>query len=83
LLLAEGNADLKTIISEAAMEAHAGRAGRRVGLVAMNPRWRKHTIDNPGGFRTADGCRNAIFAGERCHLSAEDGIDYWPGNADF
>jgi hypothetical protein len=50
-------------------EAVARRAARRIGLRARKSRWRRHSVDNRGGFMLSDPYRNAILAGERFDLA--------------
>ena len=59
---------IETVVSE----SRARRAARRVGLVTKKSRWRKHSIDNRGEFMLLDANRNAVVAGEKFDLSAED-----------
>ena len=63
-------------VSDAALEARARRAARRIGLVAFKSRSRRGSSDNHGGFTIIDPNRNAIVAGERCDLSAKDVLDF-------
>jgi hypothetical protein len=59
-------------ISEAAMDARARRSAKRMGLLAIKSRRLRGTADNRGGYMLIDPTRNAVWAGERCDLSAED-----------
>jgi hypothetical protein len=61
---------------DAAIESKARRAARRIGLQACKSRWRRDSVDNLGGFQLIDPNYNAIVAGERFDLSAEDVIEY-------
>ena len=62
--------------SQGALEARARRAARRIGLVAKKSTWRRDSIDNYGRFMLIDAYRNAVVAGERFDLSAEEVIEY-------
>jgi hypothetical protein len=61
---------------EAAMEARARRAARRVGLIARKSRWRHGSLDNFGGFMLIHGSYNYVVFGERFDLTAEDVISF-------
>ena len=61
---------------EAAMEARARRAARRVGLIAKKSRWRHGSLDNFGGFMLIHGSYNYVVFGERFDLTPEDVISY-------
>jgi hypothetical protein len=63
-------------INEAAHEAQARRAAKRVGLVATKSRWRRNTIDNHGGFQILDPFRNWIVAGVRFDMTPQQVIEY-------
>jgi hypothetical protein len=65
----------QTGISTAALEARPRRAARRIGLRACKSRWRVGSIDNFGDFRLFDPETNAVVAGSRFELSAEEVID--------
>lgn len=60
----------------ARLEAQARRTARRAGLVARKTRWRAGTIDNLGLFRLIDPFMNAVVAGERYDMTAQEVIDY-------
>ena len=62
-------------ISEAALEARARRAARKVGLRAIKSRWRAGSLDNWGGFQIVDSL-NYIQAGLRFDLSSEQVIEF-------
>jgi hypothetical protein len=64
------------MITESALEARARRAAHRLRLVAKKSTWRRGTIDNHGRFMLIDAYRNAVVAGERFDLSAEEVIEY-------
>jgi len=64
-----------TRTSEAALEARARRAAKKVGLVARKSRWRRNSIDNFGGFMLVDPFLNCVVDGYRYDLSAEYVID--------
>jgi hypothetical protein len=65
-----------TMTHDAADEARARRAAKRVGLQARKGgRWRANTIDNRGGFMITDQ-RNVIIAGERFDLTAKDVVEF-------
>jgi hypothetical protein len=66
-------------VSEAALDARARRAARRVGLKAIKTRWRANSIDNYGGFSIIDPNRNLIVASEKFTMSADEVIDYCEG----
>jgi hypothetical protein len=63
--------------SPQALESRARRAAERVGLAVRKSRWRRHpgSIDNYGGFQLIDPYFNAIVAGEKFNLTAEDIIE--------
>jgi hypothetical protein len=62
--------------SEAAVDARARRAAKRVSLLAKKSTWRPGTVDSRGGYRLLDPFRNSIVAGERYDLTADAVIDY-------
>jgi hypothetical protein len=62
--------------NDKAIEQKARRAARRVNLEARKSRWRLDSIDNYGGFRIVDPYRNAVVAGERFDMSAEEVIQF-------
>jgi hypothetical protein len=62
------------LTSDPMEEARARRAARCIGLMACKSRCRFHHLDNYGGFMLVDPYRNAVVAGERFELSAEDVI---------
>jgi hypothetical protein len=47
-----------------------------VGLVARRSRWRANSIDNHGGFMLVDRHLNAVVAGERFNMTAEQVVAY-------
>jgi hypothetical protein len=57
-------------------ESTARRAARAAGLIAKKSRWRKHTVDNEGGFMLVDPSRNIPVAGSRFDLSADDVVNF-------
>ena len=57
------------------LQARARRAAKRVGLLARKSR-RQFSIDNLGDFQLIDPFYNAIVAGERFDLTAEEVIDF-------
>jgi hypothetical protein len=59
-----------------ASESAARRAARKVGLVAKKSRWRRDSMDNHGGFMLIEPNRNAIVAGEKFDLSADDVVRF-------
>jgi len=59
-----------------ASESGARRAARKVGLVAKKSRWRRDSMDNRGGFMLIEPNRNAIVAGEKFNLSADDVVRF-------
>lgn len=59
-----------------ALEGKARRAAKALGLVARKSRWRAGTIDNLGGFMIVNPTLNAILAGEKFDLSAQEVIDW-------
>jgi hypothetical protein len=64
--------------NEKAVEMRARRAAKRVGLLAKKSRWRRHprSVDNYGQFMLVNPYRNAVEAGLRFDLSAEQVIEY-------
>jgi hypothetical protein len=62
--------------NDKAIEQKARRAARRVNLDAQKSRWRLNSIDNYGGFRIVDPYLNAVVAGDRYSLSAEQVIEF-------
>lgn len=62
--------------SEAAIDARARRAAKRIGLFACKSTWRKGTIDNQGGYRLLDRNNNFIVAGERYDLTADEVLKF-------
>jgi hypothetical protein len=63
-------------------ENRARRAAKRVGLLACKSRRRRDTVDNLGGFFLIDPRRNAVVAGERCNLTADDVIEIATASAE-
>ena len=63
-------------VTNAAFEARARRAARRVGLYAMKTRCCRGTADNYGQFLIMEPNRNRVVAGERFNMSAQQVIDY-------
>jgi hypothetical protein len=61
---------------EAALDHRARRAAKRAGLKAVRSRWRRDSVDNRGGFQILEPYRNAIVAGVRFDLSAEEVIAF-------
>jgi len=59
-----------------ASESAARRAARKVGLVAKRSRWRRNTVDNRGGFMLIEPNRNAMVAGEKFNLGADDVVRF-------
>ena len=64
---------------ESAIDARARRAAKRVGLIARKSRRRVGSCDNHGGFMLVTES-NAIRAGERFDLSADEVIEYCSSN---
>ena len=56
-------------------EAAARRAAKRVGLQARKSRSRTISVDNRGAFMLIDPMHNAVVAGERFDMSAQDVIE--------
>ena len=63
-------------VSEAAIEARARRAARKVGLVARKSRWRVGSIDNYGEFMLIEPSGNYPVAGFRYDMTAEEVLEY-------
>lgn len=63
--------------NQAAIEARARRAARKVGLIARKSRWRAGTIDNYGDFMLIEPSGNYPVAGYRYDMTAEES----PGSA--
>jgi hypothetical protein len=64
-------------LTEAALDARARRAAKRIGLVARKSRRRVVvTIDDFGGFCLVDSHLNLIVAGEKYDLDAEAVVEY-------
>jgi hypothetical protein len=61
---------------EAAMEARARRAARRVGLIAKKSRRWVGSVFNHGGFMLVDGYYGHLVMGEWFDLTPEDVISY-------
>ena len=61
---------------DAALEAQARRAAKRVGLLARKCRRGKGTSDNKGRFAVIDPNSNLIVAGVRFELSPTEVIEY-------
>jgi hypothetical protein len=59
-----------------AMEQRARRAAKRVGLTAKKSRWRANSIDNYGGFCLVEARTNAVMAGARYDMTAEEVIEF-------
>ncbi len=57
-------------------DCRARRSARKADLVAKKSRWRRNSVDNLGGFMLVDPHLNAVVAGERFDMSAEDAIEY-------
>jgi hypothetical protein len=62
--------------NEKAIEQKARRAARRVNLDARKSCFWLNSIDNYGGFRIVDPYFNAVVAGERFDMSAEQVIEF-------
>jgi hypothetical protein len=58
------------------IDARARRAAKRVGLMARRSRWRANSVDNRGGFMVIDPVRNAVVAGRRFDMTAQQVIDF-------
>lgn len=67
--------------SEAAMDARARRAARRVDLYAKKSTWRRDSTDNYGGFQLIDPQGNYVVAGSSFDLSPEDVIELCEGRS--
>lgn len=63
------------MMQEAAMEARARRAARKIGHVATKSRWRVGSCDNYGGFMIVDE-RNFVAAGHRFDMTSEEVIEW-------
>ena len=63
-------------VSEAAIEARARRAARKVGLVDRKSRWRVGSIDNYGEFMLIEPSGNYAVAGFRYDMTAEEVLEY-------
>lgn len=63
------------IVSEAAMDARARRAAKRMGLLAIKSRRWRNTVDNHCGYMLIDPMQNAVRAGERFDLTAEEVVE--------
>jgi hypothetical protein len=68
--------------SDPSIEARARRAARRIGLVARKSRWRKNSIDNFSDFMLIEPTSNAVMAGSRFELTANEVIEYCKAIAD-
>jgi hypothetical protein len=64
------------LLSESALEARARRAAKRLDLIAKKTRWRAGSVDNYGGFMLVDLWTNAVVAGHRFDMSAEEVLAY-------
>lgn len=78
-------------LSTTALESRARRVARRISngyyedlngyrhgrYRAVKSRRRTGSIDNLGGFQIVDVCQNAVVAGSRYDLTAEDVIAYF------
>jgi hypothetical protein len=53
---------------DAALEARARRAAKRVGLRAIKSRWRRGSADNHGKFMLVDPGTNTVTSGARFEL---------------
>lgn len=62
-------------ISDVAMDSRARRAAKRVGLCAIKSRRLRGTVNNLGDYRLIDPMCNAVVAGERFDLTAEEVIE--------
>ena len=62
-------------VTDAALEARARRAAKKIGIRAMKSRWRTGSCDNYGGFMLVDD-RNFCRAGARWDMTAEEVIEY-------
>jgi hypothetical protein len=67
---------MQVLKSEAAIDARARRAAKRLGLVASKTRWRRDSVDNYGKFTLIDPYRNSILAGEKYDLDGEAVIEF-------
>jgi hypothetical protein len=55
----------------AADDAAARRAAKKVGLRAVRSRWRRHSVDNMGGYQLLDAYSNTVIDGVRLNLTAD------------
>jgi hypothetical protein len=62
-------------IKDQTLDARARRAAKRIGLAAIRSR-RKPSIDNYGGFQIINPYFNAVVAGEKFNLSADQVVSY-------
>jgi hypothetical protein len=67
---------ITSALRDAALEARARRAAKRVELVATKSRCKKSPVDNRGGFRLVDPYRQAVVKGASYNLSSEDVIQF-------
>jgi hypothetical protein len=67
---------ITSALRDAALEARARRAAKRVELVATKSRCRKNATDNHRGFRLVDPYRQAVVKGASYNLSPEDVIQF-------
>jgi hypothetical protein len=67
---------ITSALGDTALESRARRAAKRVNLVATKSRCRKNPIDNLGGFRLVDPCRDAVVIGASYDLSPNDVIEF-------
>jgi hypothetical protein len=51
------------------------RAAKRIGLIARKSRWRRHSIDNHGGFTLVDPA-NCVVAGGRFDLTNAEVLEF-------
>jgi hypothetical protein len=68
--------EIKNALTEAALDARARRAAKRVGLVARKSTWRRDSIDNYGEFMLVDPDTNFPQAGFTYDMSAEDVVKF-------
>jgi hypothetical protein len=66
-------------LSEAALDGHARRAAKRIGLMARKSRTRTIHLNDHGGYMLIEPYRNCVVAGERFDLTAEDVIAWCAG----
>ncbi len=64
-------------VVESSLESRARRIARKNGLIARKSRARRGSCDNLGGFMLLEPRRNAVIAGSRFDMSAEDVIGYF------